>query len=51
MINIKINNYVEKTKENYIFGGIIEISIFTYLYDVNISVYRLVNEQDKFYAH
>ena len=42
----KINN-----KINYFEGGIIEIGIFSNLYDVKISVYQLLNEDDIFYTH
>ena len=50
-INNKINNYIEKIKDNYFEGSIIEIGIFSNLYDVKISVYQLLNEDDIFYTH
>ena len=28
-----------------------ELSIFAYLYNINISVYRLINKNDNYYSH
>ena len=39
ILNIKLEKYIEKIKENYFYGGIIELGIISNYYDLNISVY------------
>ena len=47
----KINNYLEKIKENKFHGGNIEMSIFIKLYQVNISIYILQSNDNDYYTH
>lgn len=51
LANIKIENYIEKMKESTFYGGIIEMSIFINLYNINICVYKLEDINDNYYTH
>ena len=51
IVNYKINNYIEKIKENYFLGGIIEISLFLTIFKTNISIYTLNDENDNIYQY
>ena len=51
ILNIKLENYIEKIKENYFYGGIIEMGIISNYYDLNISVYISDNNNLDNYIH
>jgi len=51
IVNYKINNYIEKIKENCFWGGIIEISLFSTIFKTNISIYTLNDENDNIYQY
>ena len=51
IMNYKINNYIEKIKENYFWGGIIEISIFAKIFKTNIGIYTKNDENDNIYHY
>jgi len=51
IINSKIDIYIENIKKDNFYGGIIEISIFAKLQNINISVYTIDTNNPNFYIH
>lgn len=51
IINYKINNYIEKIKENFFWGGIIEIILFATIFKTNIGIYTMNDENDNIYHY
>ena len=48
---MKIDVYIENIKKDNFYGGIIEISIFAKLQNINISVYTIDTNNPNFYIH
>ena len=51
IINIRIENYIEKIQEDAFYRGIIEIGLVTINQNINISVYKSDNEEGNFHSH
>ena len=51
LVNTKLENYIERIKEDCFYGGIIEIGIISNYYDINISVYCTDNNDPNQYVH
>ena len=51
LVNTKLENYIERIKEDCFYGGIIEIGIISNYYDLNISVYCTDNNDPNQYVH
>ena len=47
----KLNAYIENIKENFFYGGIIELSIFARYLNLNIFIYTKINDDDNFYTY
>ena len=50
-MNTKLENFIERIKEDYFYGGIIEIGIISTYYDLNISAYCTDINDTNQYAH
>ena len=50
-MNTKLENYIERIKEDCFYGGIIEIGIISNYYDLNIFVYCPDNNDLNQYVH
>ena len=51
LTNIKYDNYIEEIKKDKFFAGNIEIAISSLLFNLNISIYKLTDQQDNEYTH
>ena len=51
IVNRKYDNYIEEIKQDGFYAGNIELAITYILFNLNISVYRLLNDQDTIYTH
>ena len=51
LLNTRIDKYIEKIKENYFYGGTIELGILSNKYRINISVYKNDIANDFNYIH
>ena len=51
IVNIKYDNYIEEIKQDKFFAGNIEIAISSILFNLNISIYKLTEQQDNEYIH
>ena len=51
IINLKIEIYTETIKEDYFYGRIIEIGLFSDLYNINIYVYKINNTNNSNFCH
>ena len=49
--NRKFENYIEEIKKDGFYAGNIEIAIASILFNLNISVYELINETNTSYTH
>ena len=49
--NIKYDNYIEEIKKDKYFAGNIEIAISIPLFNLNIRIYNLTDQQDNEYTH
>jgi len=43
LVNQKLDGYIEKIKENKFFAGIIEINMAAKIFNLNIAIYELIN--------
>ena len=50
LTNIKVDNYKDKIKNSSFEGRIIEIGLFINIYNINISVYKILDINDNFYT-
>ena len=50
IVNLKFEQYIEKIKEDTFYSGNIEISTSTILFDINVTIYKLLNENDDEYT-
>ena len=51
IVNLKYDNYIEEITQDKFFAGNIEIAISSILFNLNISIYKLTEQQDNEYIH
>ena len=51
IINIKLEHYIDKIREDSFYAGNIELAISSIIFNLNISIYTSENDEDTVYKH
>ena len=51
IVNRKFDNYVNEIQKDGFYAGNLEIAISSILFNLNITIYKLINESDSIYTH